>query len=291
MGAEKKSFAFCLCADDFALSPGVSRGIIEALDAGRLSATSAMTTRPFWPAGARQLRPHKDRADVGLHLNLTLGAPLGAMPEFAPSGRLPEIGKVVKSALRRELPKTEISREIARQIDAFCDHFGAAPAFLDGHQHVHVLPQIRTELFTCLEKKGLLGKVWLRDSADRLSRMARRGVGDLEKALIVAWLARGFASEAAERGFLTNDGFAGFSAFDPSRDYSLDFARYLRAPGKRHLIMCHPGYCDEELVAADPVTVSRERELDFLLSPGFPRLLARLGARLARLSDGYAPAG
>jgi predicted glycoside hydrolase/deacetylase ChbG (UPF0249 family) len=49
--------------------------------------------------------------------------------------------------------------------------------------------------------------------------------------------------------------------------------------------MCHPGYCDEELVAADPVTLSRERELSFLLSPSFTDMLERKGARLARLSE------
>ena len=46
--------------------------------------------------------------------------------------------------------------------------------------------------------------------------------------------------------------------------------------------MCHPGYCDEELAAADPVTLTRELELSFLLSPAFSGLLAEKGATLAR---------
>jgi predicted glycoside hydrolase/deacetylase ChbG (UPF0249 family) len=285
MGRPPESFSFSLCADDFALSPGVSRGILDALGAGRLSATSAMTTRPSWPISAREVRQYKDRADIGLHLNLTLGSPLGPMPAFAASGRFPEMAKVVKYALRTKLPETEIGQEISRQINQFCDHFGAAPAFVDGHHHVQILPQVRTQLFACLEAKGLSGKIWLRDSSDRLSRILWRGPGELKRSLGVAWLAKGFAKEATARGFITNDGFAGFSAFRPERDYALDFARYLRAPGKRHLIMCHPGYCDEELLAADPVTLSRERELSFLLSPAFLEMLDRNGARLARLSD------
>jgi chitin disaccharide deacetylase len=279
-------FSFCLCADDYALSPGVSRGILEALGAGRLSATSVMTTRPFWPKAAHPLRRFKAKADIGLHLNLTLGSPLGNMPAFAATGRLPEISDVLKAARRNELPEAEIGQEISRQLDGFCEHFDAAPAFVDGHQHVQVLPQIRAKLFACLEEKGLSGKVWLRDSSDRPWRIPRRGV-ELRKALGISWLGRGFAREAAWRGFVTNDGFAGFSAFDPAHDYAADFARYLRAPGRRHLIMCHPGYCDEELVAADPVTLSRERELGFLLSPAFTEMLACKGARLARLSDAF----
>ncbi|MGH6853102.1 MAG: ChbG/HpnK family deacetylase, partial [Methylocella sp.] len=274
--------SFCLCADDYALSPGVSRGILEALGAGRLSATSAMTTRPFWPKGAHELRQFRAKADIGLHLNLTLGSPLGSMPAFAATGRLPGISRVLKAARRNELPEAEIGREISRQLDGFCEHFDAAPTFVDGHQHVQVLPQIRAKLFACLEEKGFSGKVWLRDSSDRTSRVLRRGV-EMTKALGIAWLGRGFAKEAAARGFATNEGFAGFSAFDPGHDYAADFARYLRAPGRRHLIMCHPGHCDAELVAADPVTLSRERELSFFLSPAFTATLDRKHARLARL--------
>jgi len=276
-------FLFCLCADDFALSPGVSRGIIDALDAGRLSAVSVMTTRPSWPKGARELRRFKAKADIGLHLNLTLGKPLGTMPTLAVSGRLPEIRCLVKAARARRLPEAEIAKEILRQLDSFCEHFGAFPAFIDGHQHVQILPQIRSLLFTCLEERGLAGKVWLRTSFDRPSRILWRGI-EVGKALAVAWLARGFEAEAAARGFPANEGFAGFSAFDARRNYAADFGRYLRAPGQRHLIMCHPGYCDDELVAADPVTLSRERELEFLLSPAFKDMLGQSGAELVPLS-------
>jgi chitin disaccharide deacetylase len=286
VGTAGAYFSFCLCADDYALSPGISRGILEALGAGRLSATSVMTTRPFWPKGAHELRQFKAKSDIGLHLNLTLGSPLGDMPAFAASGRLPEISHVLKAARKRELPEAEIGQEISRQLDGFCEHFDAAPAFVDGHQHVQVLPQIRAKLYACLEEKGFSGKVWLRDVSDRPWRILRRG-GASAKALGIAWLGRGFAREAAWRGFVTNEGFSGFSAFDPGHDYAAEFARYLRAPGRRHLIMCHPGYCDEELFAADPVTLSRERELSFLLSPAFTAMLARQRARLARLSDAF----
>lgn len=289
VGTAGAYFLFCLCADDYALSPGVSRGILEALGAGRLSATSVMTTRPCWPKDAHELRQFKAKADIGLHLNLTLGSPLGSMPAFAGSGRLPGISRVLKAARRNELPEAEIGREISRQLDSFCEHFDAAPVFVDGHQHVHVLPQIRAKLFACLGEKGFLKKIWLRDSSDRPWRILRRGI-ELPKALGISWLARGFAREASARGCITNEGFSGFSAFDPGHDFAADFARYLLAPGSRHLIMCHPGYCDEELVAADPVTLSRARELSFLLSPAFTAMLDRKRARLARISDAFCKA-
>jgi hypothetical protein len=39
--------------------------------------------------------------------------------------------------------------------------------------------------------------------------------------------------------------------------------------------MGYPRYCGEELAAADPVTLSRERELSFLLYSAFTAMLAR----------------
>jgi hypothetical protein len=41
--------------------------------------------------------------------------------------------------------------------------------------------------------------------------------------------------------------------------------------------MYYPGNWDEELMAADPVMLSRERELSFLLSPAFLEILDRKG--------------
>jgi predicted glycoside hydrolase/deacetylase ChbG (UPF0249 family) len=44
-----------ICADDYALSPGVSAGIRELLAAGRLNATSVMTIFPELEAEAKAL--------------------------------------------------------------------------------------------------------------------------------------------------------------------------------------------------------------------------------------------
>ncbi len=100
----------------------------------------------------------------------------------------------------------------------------------------------------------------------------------------MAGLARGFRAKAKAAGFALNDGFSGFSDFDPKADYAEDFTTFLRAPGARPLIMCHPGHVDEELTRLDPVTGSREVELAFLLSDRLSQILDAAGARLARLS-------
>ena len=275
-----RPICFSLCADDYAMTPAVSRGIIEALEAGALSATSVMTTSPWWPESAAALRPLAARADIGLHLNLTTGAPLGPMPTLAPSGTLPPIGTFLRGAAR--LPLAEIDAEIGRQIDGFTQVWGGPPDHLDGHQHVHALPAVRKLVLAQLDRRGLRG-TWLRDSADRPDRILRRGTS-LKKALGLTWLTRGAAAAARAHGYRTNDGFSGFSEFRPGADYGRLFRRYLRATGSRHLVMCHPGHVDDALRRLDPVTQTREEELSFLLSHAFTDLLAETGARLQRLS-------
>ena len=190
-------FSFALCADDYAIAPGVSRGILEALDAGALTATSVMTTSPWWPDSADALLPHAQRADIGLHLNLTLGSPLGPMPQFAPTGLFPPLGNLLLRM--RRLPDQEISDEIDRQCDRFEAALDRAPDHVDGHQHVHVLGPIRRLLVAALKRRGW--RPWLRNSGDRPMRILRRRIA-VRKAMGLAALAHGFRAETMLNGLV-----------------------------------------------------------------------------------------
>jgi predicted glycoside hydrolase/deacetylase ChbG (UPF0249 family) len=268
-----------LCADDFGLAAGVSRGIVELAEMGRLSATGAMSNMPGWRRAAPALIPLRDRIAVGLHLNFTVGSPLGPMPGLAPSGTFPALKDLLPKALKRQLPDTEIAEEIGRQIDAFEEAFGAAPAFVDGHQHVHVLPAIRPALIQALQARGYAGRVWLRDPTDKATAILRRPVGR-NKALIVKSLARGFARSAHAAGFRTNKGFSGFAPLDLSVPAARIFEEAFSKLGAQPLVMCHPGYVDDELRALDPALDSRVEELNYLKSEAFRALLEERGLRL-----------
>jgi predicted glycoside hydrolase/deacetylase ChbG (UPF0249 family) len=278
-----KTRPVALCADDYGLTHGISVGILKALSAGRLTAVSAIVTGLRWPAMGRDLIRKQPDADLGLHLNLTLGRPLGPMTALAPKNLLPSVNAVIRQSVLGRLPVVDIRAEIDRQLDRFEAVTGRPPDFVDGHQHVHMLKGVREPLFESLVARGLAGRVWLRNAGDAPHRIALRRM-QARKALTVRSLGTGFARAANAQGFKTNDGFAGFSSFRADRDYARAFETYLRAPGRRHLVMCHPGHVDDELQALDPVTITREQELAFLLSPGFPEMLERRHMRLARLS-------
>lgn len=257
--------SFVLCADDFAMTEGVSRSILELLAAGKLSATGAMTNRPHWPRLAGELATFTGRADLGLHLNLTCAAPLSTMPTVAPSGNLPKLGELAPLALRSAAARNEIASEVARQLDAFEQHLGRAPDFVDGHQHVHVLPGIRRAVLDAVVARYPAGSVYLRDPADSIAAIRARGVA-IGKALTVAGLATGLRQAAARRGIPTNRGFSGFSPFDAGRNFAADLTAFLARPGPAHLVMCHPGHVDDELVRLDPVVATRPLEHAVLMT-------------------------
>ncbi|BCP54318.1 hypothetical protein K32_29350 [Kaistia sp. 32K] len=252
-----------LCADDYALSPGVSRGIAELIEAGRLSATGAMTTEPGWLDLAEAVATLRRHAAIGLHLNLTTGAPLGAMPRTLPSGKFDGIGAMMRQTRNGSADAEEIAAEIERQLDRFEDVAGAPPDFVDGHHHVHILPVIRPALLAALARRYPDTLPLVRDPGDNPIRiLARRR--SLVKALGVAFLARGLAADARRLGLPTNDGFSGFSRFDRAVPFAREMADFLRAPGPRQMVMCHPGYPDEILRPLDPLFERRGEELETL---------------------------
>ncbi|MEQ1697911.1 MAG: ChbG/HpnK family deacetylase [Hyphomicrobiaceae bacterium] len=258
-----------LCADDFAMTNGISRAIIELAEAGRLSATSAMTTSRHWPSHATWLARARNKVAAGLHLNLTLGSPLGPMPTFAPNRQLPGISQLTLRALTGRIAKSEVRAEIERQLKAFELEMGFAPDHVDGHQHVHALPGIRAILLDVMTVRygRTAGRPLLRDPADSVGENLVRGRGRF-KAVTLSSLSMGFGLAARRAGFEVNDGFSGVTDFSADR-VAADFAGSCAALGSRHMVMCHPGFVDDELSRIDPVTERRQKEFDFLIRGGF----------------------
>jgi len=89
-----------LIADDYGLAPGVSAGILDLLDRGRLTGTSCMTGFPEWPDAAARIKLLCGRAAVGLHLTLTDQPATTGQSSLAPEGRLPPLRSLALPVLR-----------------------------------------------------------------------------------------------------------------------------------------------------------------------------------------------
>ena len=267
-----------ICADDYGISPAASAGIRQLAAAGRLSATGVMTCMPAWPCEAGALSELADRLSVGLHFTLTDQRPLGDMPELAPDGRLPPIGTLLHRSLSGRLAADEVAAELNRQLDAFETYIGRPPDFLDGHQHVHLLPGIMPAVLGAFGRRLNRRRCWLRDCTDRPWALWRRGSAG--KAMFIAYLGRALARAAREMGIATNRGFSGF--YDARQHAVGDvFEHMLIGAGDGHLLMMHPGHVDADLEACDSLTGPRETEWQFLIADGLPQRLAARGLVIA----------
>ncbi|EWY40194.1 hypothetical protein N825_36320 [Skermanella stibiiresistens SB22] len=277
---------FVLCADDYALSPGVSSAIRDLIDRDRLSATSCMTLTPFWRDHATWLTPYADKADLGLHVTLTDHPPLGGMPRTAPGGRLPPLNTLMRLALTRQLDAAEIDAEVNRQIDAFESALGRTPAFIDGHQHVHQLPIVRSAVIRAIETRLKGSPTYLRLCHDEITKISTRGIA-IPKTILISILSGGLRKLARRHTIVTNRGFRGVYDFSDRIPFGTLMDRFVEdLPDTRvgtGLIMCHPGIPDEALRAVDPVVDQRRVEYDWLGGHGLPALLAKRNLRLSKL--------
>ncbi len=270
-----------LCADDYGISAGVNTAIRDLVVRGRLNATSALVAAPsFNRLEARALGALNSvtpRVAIGLHFALT--APLRPLSEgFAPlrDGAFLPLPQTLISACCRRFNLDALKAEVRCQLAAFRDAFGRAPDFIDGHQHVHLFPQVSEAVLDVA--KELAPDAWLRQCGRTSPTHGRL---NNPKALLLDVLSRRFRRRAAANGLRTNPAFAGAYAFHDRADFAALFPGFLDGLPAESVVMCHPGFVDAELQRLDPLTTLREQEYAFLIGDAFPVALARYGVALA----------
>lgn len=269
-----------LCADDYGISPAVNGAIRDLLARRRINATTVMMPAPSFTRAetAALVEAAGDGATIGLHLTLT--APFRPLSHgFSPLRQgafLSHIAMGRRGHLRLLAPEL-LTIEIVRQFEAFAAAFGRAPDFVDGHQHVHLFPQVREALLRVV--KDAAPQAWVRQCG-RPVLPARARFAD-HKALLLDGFSRRFRRLARDLGVRTNPAFAGTYTFHSRADYRTLFAKFLDRMPDGGVIMCHPGLVDAELERLDPLTDLREREYAFFLEDAFVQLLEQHGVTLS----------
>lgn len=269
-----------LCADDYGLCPGVDDAILDLIERGRLNATSVMVLPPtFSPAEAQRLAAVAGgRAAIGLHVTLTAPfRPLSAgFGPLARDGTFLPIGRMLVAAFARPFDRAATAREVDAQMKAFVAAFGRPPDFVDGHQHVHMLPGVRDAVLQAVKETNPQG--WVRQCGQITPALTR--LGD-PKSLLLDRLSHAFRRRAQRLGVRTNPAFAGTYTFRPGVDFATLVPRFLAGLADGSVIMCHPGRVDAELRRLDSLTDLRETEYAYLAGDAFPATLARAGFVLA----------
>ena len=259
--------ALILCADDYALHPAVDAAVEQLTLAGRLSATSCMTTSPRWAEAAPRLQALRPRLSVGLHFNLTEshGGAAAAQP----------LATVIRHAYTGMWSADAMRRMWAQQLDAFEAALGSPPDFIDGHQHVHQLPGFADTMLHVLRQRYTAQQMpWVRSTAP-MGTLWRS-----PKAAIIALLGGWQTTRRLRQaGVAINQGFGGVYGFDaptPER-YGTQMAQWLAQVQNGSLLMCHPATTE---VVGDAIGAQRPVEFAYLMSDAFGALLQALQCQI-----------
>lgn len=254
-----------LCADDYGLSPGVSRGIRELLEMKRLSATSCMVVFPEFADDGVLLKRFVGKADIGLHLTLTSRRSLGSV--------------AADMHLRRVRP-SDLVEAVEDQLSKFVAVIGRPPDYIDGHQHVHLLPVVREAVVQVARRIG----AYVRLTFEPIGLPMWHRPAPLEAAYLSV-TGRPLVRLTRSAGVRTNRGFRGVRSFRETLPFGRLFRDMIAGAREGSIIMCHPGHPDTPLVQRDSVQAARAQEFNYFTSDAFPRDLRDAGLALARLSD------
>lgn len=259
---------FVICADDYALTPEISDGIVVLAQKNCISATSVMSLSPHWATWAPPLRDLRNVVDVGLHLDLT--STYAVNQGFGES--LPTL--MLKSAFRFMRP-ANIEQAIEEQLDFFEDHFRAPPDHVDGHQHIHQFPVIRNSLIKVLSRRySGKNRPWI-----RISRVASQAV-NIKGKVINAMGANALQSIADEHGFAHSKQLSGVYDFQGGEvQYAQQLRNWLQKMSVGTVLMCHPsqGYAGQA-----PLPEARQWEQEVLMGEKFQEMLVEARKTVAR---------
>ena len=276
--------ALIINGDDFGLSPGVNRAIIDAHRQGVLTSASLMVNEDAATDAVLRARETPTLA-VGLHLSLVLGK--ASLPST-------EIGSIVDSRGRfssspvgagiRYFFSPQSRRELRKEMRAQFEHFagtGLPFSHVDGHNHLHMHPVVFDELIALCEEFGVK-RVRLVDGDPRthLAITGRLHAGGR----VISWtfrrLSRHCQRRLEGRGFVAPCAVHGlFHTDQPQEAYLIELLRKMPR-AKAAEIYLHP-------LSANATEAERREnprgmgDLEALLSPRVRSEIELNGFRLA----------
>jgi predicted glycoside hydrolase/deacetylase ChbG (UPF0249 family) len=264
-----------LNADDFGLTPGINRAIVELHRAGVLTSTTLMATGPCFDHAVALARANRSLG-IGCHLVFTDGIPI-SHPEsiqtlLGGDGKTfrPSAWDFAQAALRGTIDPNHLAREAQAQIQKI-QRAGIDVTHVDTHKHTHLVPPIARPVLHTAALCGIRAfrypnePNWSRSLATS-TPLRRR----LAQTALDLFEPRFRALIDLETDEITTHGTLGIAAtgtLDVPILRSLIEAVRHRPPDCVYELCCHPGYNDADLARQRTILrASREIELHALLT-------------------------
>ncbi len=278
MGPSKKYFI--INADDAGFSAATGAALLEAAGKGTLTSCSVAVGARQAASFAERLELMSNPPDVGLHLNLTEGAPVAAAREvdslLGPDGRFLGLKRFFLRRAAGRIQTIQIKREIEAQF-ALAAELGLKLTHIDGHHHVHLFQGVAAHAAAAADRAGV---AWFRPSSAPAHTL------DLKTVHFNAFdlLARNTAEIYRKRGLRAPG--AVFRVAAGNESFTGHVFKFL-SDTKHSVVelLCHPGVRDPAFPLPDDVMRNREIELDFIINLDSVRLLDETGFTLARRKD------
>ena len=254
-----------ITADDLGLSPGVTRGILQAHRGGVVRSTSLLVTYTGSEDAATAALAEPE-LEVGLHLDLVGGAPAAEASRVRSlvdgDGRFHGLGAFSWRLFTGRIRADEVAREVRAQV-ALARSWGGPALAWDSHRHTHLLAPVGRVVGALAREEGVR---WLRRGVPPVfPRGARPGLVALGS----------LASGPFFHGVPGNDWYIDLSAWRPTLDATA-VGLLAAHPGVGE-IGAHPGHPDGALLARDTLVGRRADELALLMTP---LLLTALGGNV-----------
>jgi len=257
-------------ADDFGLTSGVNRAIVELHDA-RVLTSATMMARAAATKEAIEMARTRSSLGTGCHVVLVDGTPVldpGQLPTLVDpkTGGFPATpGAFLKRLLTMRIRAREVEAEASAQI-AFLQNCGLRLTHVDTHKHVHMFPGVLRPVLRAAHNAGISA---VRNPFEALwSVNATPEAPELRRAQVVLLrrLEPTFRRIVAEEGFTTTDGAVGVLATGSLNIASLKTILSAMPEGTFELVS-HPGYRDADLDDANTrLLESREIERNSLMA-------------------------
>jgi chitin disaccharide deacetylase len=281
-------------ADDFGMTAGVNRAILEAHQRGVVTSSTLMAGGVAFHDAVTTAA--SSNLAVGCHVVLVEGSPVLSAAEIpslavaAPSGEARfrrNFGQFIGAALSNQIPPKEIESEATAQIRRV-QAAGIAVSHLDTHKHTHVFPEVFRPL---LRVAAALGVPAVRNPYEP-PEVARFTDILPHAGLWPRWLPvralRVFAAEFRHRarteGVATTDGTIGITLTGFINQQWLELLLE-RLPEGTWELLCHPAYEDAAWHALGPRPGAGEMELRIMTSEATRRCLERCGIELISYRD------
>ena len=279
-----------LNADDFGLTSGVNRAIVEAHRRGLVTSTTLMANAAAFDDAVRLAR-ETPTLDVGCHVVLVDGMPLldsAQIPSLVARGHGGALRASIKAlaaaALGGRIDPADVEREATAQIRRL-QQAGLRVTHLDTHKHAHMFRQVCRPLLRAAQACGVraIRNPFAPIKPLAFSHLLRRPHlwTRYSEVKVLRGLGSGFRRAVHEAGFCTTDGSFGVVSTG-ALDLPLFEAIAGNIPEGTWEFVCHPGYNDDDLRRVRTrLRASREREFEVLTSPEARAALARHGIELA----------